>query len=197
MSEHLDAAIDTDWSHYQHVTDSGITAALFEKHRRPMSELSMVRRRFVQLIEDALRTNPECCEQVRGAAAFLETLRRTPDLVIALATGGWSASANAKLRHAGINIDDLAFASADDAHARVDIMMASYRRVPGVKKDITEVIYFGDGAWDAEASERLGWRFIGIGEKIRAVRLRERAAYPVFSDFSDIGQILAEIGVGQ
>jgi beta-phosphoglucomutase-like phosphatase (HAD superfamily) len=115
MSEHLGFAIDDDWSHYRHVTDSVIAAELFDRHQRPGSQLPTVRDRFVALLGQALAADAESCRQVAGADAFLRRLREMPGTVVGLTTGGWAPSALAKLRHAGIDASGLAFASADDA----------------------------------------------------------------------------------
>ena len=195
MSEHLGIAIDSDWSRYRHVTDSGIAAELFKTHHRPSAELPVVRRRFIELVEHALRTNPGCCEQVPGAAKFLRGVRCTPGWIVGLATGGWSGSARAKLRQAGIDFDGLPFASADDAEARVEIMKTCRDRA-GEAGTVTGVVYVGDGAWDARASRDLGWGFIGIGQPIRAIREQDAATYPVFSDFIDADAVLHAAGAG-
>src|SRR5689334_12282969 len=71
MSEHLGVAIDSDWSRYRHVTDSGIASELFQIHGRAATEVILVRERFVELIEQALRTKPELCQQVHGASEFI------------------------------------------------------------------------------------------------------------------------------
>lgn len=200
MSEHLGVAIDADWRRYRHVTDSGIAAELFEANRRPPGELPAVRRRFVELLEQALRATPGCCEQVPGAAGFLARVRRTPGWVVALATGGWGGSARAKLRHAGIDADGLAFASADDAEARVDIMTACLARAADAAASAGDgadghvfsgVTYVGDGDWDVAAARQLGWGFVGIGPHLCAARLRRPApAYPAFPNFTDPAAVL-------
>jgi beta-phosphoglucomutase-like phosphatase (HAD superfamily) len=47
MSEHLGVSVDSEWSRYRHVTDSGIAGELLERHGRPQIELDVVRARFV------------------------------------------------------------------------------------------------------------------------------------------------------
>src|SRR5438874_1775066 len=122
MSEYLGFAIDDDWSRYRHVTDSGIAAELFSRYQRPLEELAAVRKRFTSLLVQSLIADPDACRPVCGAGSFLHCLRETPGIVIGLATGGWADSTLAKLRHAGINVAGLAFASADDAEARTETM---------------------------------------------------------------------------
>ncbi|MDB5318843.1 MAG: Haloacid dehalogenase domain protein hydrolase [Phycisphaerales bacterium] len=195
MSEHLGVAIDSEWSRYRHVTDSGIAAELLERHGRPPGELDQVRARFVALITDALRATPDACTQIPGAADFLRSLRRMPDIVIGLATGAWSESARAKLHHARLDVEDLAFASADDAESRIDIMTACRDRAASSGMPISETIYVGDGIWDAQASHALGWRFIGIAQGIRAEQLRQAGASKVFADFRNPQTVLSGLGV--
>jgi len=191
MSEYLGVAIDSDWSRYQHVTDSGIAGELFKLHGRPMEEVHLVHRRFFELIEQALRSMPQSCEPIAGAAEFLKHVQRSKAWVAGLATGGWGESARAKLRRAGIDFQGIPFASADDAEARIDIMKSCLERAEaGCGSDLTGVVYVGDGAWDAKAAKELGWPFIGIGQSIRSIRDRARDTYPVFKDFSDVKSIL-------
>jgi phosphoglycolate phosphatase-like HAD superfamily hydrolase len=113
-----------------------------------------------------------------------------------LATGGWGESARTKLRHAGIEFDDFAFTSADDAPARTDIMKACWKCVADRGVPITETVYVGDGVWDAEASRTLGWQFVGIGDGTRAERLKGAGAREVFADFRDHQAVLAALGAG-
>lgn len=193
MSEHLGFAIDNDWSHYRHVTDSGIAAELLDRHQLPASQLPAVRDRFVALLAQALAADPNCCRQVSGADNFLRRLREMPGTVVGMATGGWAPSALAKLRHAGIDPSGLAFASADDAEARTEIMAVCHQRalrLAGVER-FAAVTYIGDGLWDAEAARALGWRFIGIGFGEQAEQLRAAGACQVFSGFTS-GVALAQ-----
>lgn len=192
MSEYLGEAIDSDWSQYQHVTDSGIAGELFKLHGRPMEEVRLVQRRFFELIEQALRRRPESCVPITGAAEFLQHVQRSADWVAGFATGGWSESARAKLRQAGIDFQGLPFASADDAEARIDIMKICLELAEAeCRGGLTGVVYVGDAAWDARAAKELGWPFIGIGRTIRSIRERAGDTYPVFNDFSDIQSVLA------
>lgn len=191
MSEYLGVAIDNDWARYQHVTDSGIASELLKLHGRPMEEVSLLQRRFFELIEQALRSRPQSCEPIAGAAEFVEHVQRSADWVAGLATGGWGESARAKLRRAGIDFQGIPFASADDAEARIDIMKNCLERAEAeCRGELTGVIYVGDGGWDAKAAKELGWPFIGIGQAIRSIRDCAGDTYPVFKDFSDVKSIL-------
>lgn len=198
LFEHLGTTIRDDWSTYRHVTDSGIAAEVLARHGRPPNEAAAVRERFVRLISDALRESPTACAEVPGAAAMLRRLRRTPGVVLGLATGGWAASARAKLAHASIDVAGLPLAWSDDAEARADLMTACRDRVAAAGgPPVTDVVYVGDGAWDAEAARALGWRFVGIGTGDRADGLRRLGAAAVFPDYRDADAVLAALGAGQ
>jgi phosphoglycolate phosphatase-like HAD superfamily hydrolase len=180
------------------VTDSGIAAELFNLHQRPLGELAAERKRFTSLLAQALAADSTSCREVCGADNFLHRWRETANIVIGLATGGWAESALAKLRHAGVDITGLAFASADDAEARTDIMDLCQQRA-AVSADIdrfAEVTYIGDGLGDAHAAAALGWRFIGIGNGQHAERLRSAGACNVFEDFRSPEHIMHVLASG-
>lgn len=195
MSEYLGSMIDDDWSQYEHVTDSGIASQLFDQHQRPKSDLPKVRQRFVSLLEQSFATEPYDCRQICGAAEFVRRLRETSGIVLGLATGGWAESAQTKLQHAGIDVEGLAFASADDAEAKVQIMTICRQRVASLANVdcLPTVTYIGDGLWDARAAAQLGWQFIGISSGSRAEQLRIAGARRVFEDFSDSEMVLRAI----
>jgi phosphoglycolate phosphatase-like HAD superfamily hydrolase len=185
MSEYLGVTIDDHWSRYRHVTDSGIATELFEMHGRPLADVNLVRQRFLSLLEEALREKPDCCREVADARDLLVKLRRMPGVAVGIATGGWADSAYAKLRHAGIDVEDLAFASADDCESRTEIMRLCEQRAAAMAKvqSFAAIGYVGDGEWDLRASRELGWNFVGIAEGDDAKRLRNAGAKHVFPDF--------------
>jgi phosphoglycolate phosphatase-like HAD superfamily hydrolase len=195
MSEFLGCNIDDEWSHYRHVTDSGIAHELFGRHERCLDELPAVQQRFVSLLTASLTADPESCRQVRGANSFLQRFRAWPGVAVGLATGGWRQSA-LKLGQAGVDVADLAFASADDAEARTEIMLRCRDRAACLANvdSFATITYIGDGLWDAEAAAALGWRFIGIGSGVPAQRLRACGANHVFEDFCDQHSILRALG---
>ena len=197
MLEHLGVKIDNDWSHYRHVTDSGIAAELLGRHHRPREEMAAVKNRFVSMVRRLLAASPDSCREVIGASSFISRLRNMREVVPSIATGGWAASALAKLRHAAINVDDLAFASGDDHESRTEVMALCCERaavLAGVD-EFSTVTYFGDGVWDARAAIELGWQFIGVGCGPRAERLRSAGASHVIGDFSCQHSILDLLGV--
>lgn len=194
MSEYLGCEIDDDWNHYQHVTDLGIASELLRKHDRPLTDIPILRKRFVRLIERELQSSPGCCREIAGAAKMLARLRELLGVSVGLATGGWSGSAWAKLKSAGIDVAGLPVTAADDAEPRTDIMLQC-RALAAQQTDITETIYVGDGLWDAQAAKDLGWGFVGIGSGERAQQLRAAGAAHVLDDFRDQPAVLAAVGV--
>ena len=52
-----------------------------------------------------------------------------------------------------------------------------------------DTVYFGDGEWDRRACEALGWRFIGVGHKLRG---HCRHWIPDFSDAAAARALLSE-----
>ena len=69
--------INTNWSDYTHVTDSGITNEILEEHaaREPTEEeLSRLKGRFVELLEEAFERDPDSIQPIRGAREALGRL---------------------------------------------------------------------------------------------------------------------------
>jgi phosphoglycolate phosphatase-like HAD superfamily hydrolase len=195
--EHTGVTIDNDWSQYRQVTDSGIAAEILDRHQRPRKEIAAVRKCFVSLVRRSLAANPNCCRQVPGASSFLDRLRTADGVVPSIATGGWAESALAKLGHACINIDGLAFASGDDADSRTEVMQLCHGRAAALAdvREFVTVTYFGDGIWDARATANLGWQFIGVGRGLHAESLRAAGARFVIDDFSEEDSILERLGI--
>ena len=197
MFEHLGVIIDNDWSHYRQVTDSGIAAELLDRHQRPREEMAAVRNRFVSLVRQSLAADPNCCRQVCGASSFLARLRNTEGVVPSLATGGWAESALAKLRHAAVNVDGLAFASGDDAESRTGIMAICHERAAALANvtEFTTMTYIGDGSWDARSDRpRLAIYWCWEGATCGAIAVCGHCR--VVDDFSDEDPILDFLEIG-
>jgi hypothetical protein len=102
-------AISTDWASYQHTTDSGILNEIYEMRLgRPSSlgEISAVRDRFIQLLNQAVSTSPGVFAAVPGAQNFIDYLLCS-GYAASLASGGWQRSALMKLQNAGLNVAGL------------------------------------------------------------------------------------------
>jgi FMN phosphatase YigB (HAD superfamily) len=145
------------------VTDAGILRQVCQENRLEFAQCERhVRERFGELMADHLR--PEgSCQPTPGALRFLTELRDTLNYRVGIATGGWGHTARMKLAAAGYDVSGLPLTSSDDAHERVRIMEQCRTLLPAS----AVTIYIGDGEWDKRASELLGWRFIGIGHRLR------------------------------
>jgi phosphoglycolate phosphatase-like HAD superfamily hydrolase len=185
----LKVEIDSDWNHYEHVSDSGILAEVLRHACRDgeLEEISAsVQRRFVGRVRDYLRRAPNAVREVAGAKRLVSRLCEVPDVRVGIATGGWKPTALMKLAHVGIDVGGLGFASSSDARARTEIMrLAAERAMQG--RAFERATYFGDGAWDQRASADLGYDFIAVGNAV---------SHPVaYADLSDTDAILARLGV--
>ncbi len=103
------ADVDTNWARYDHVTDPGIAAQIIHERqgRAPSAdELARLQSAFrIRLAEAADRDGAYA--PLPGAAGLLAALRARTDWAMALATGGWRATARYKLGRSGLGLDDL------------------------------------------------------------------------------------------
>src|SRR5262245_36842587 len=75
------ATIDRDWANYPDVTDSGIVWTLHEAHRGAppsVEEMTAVRQRFLDLLQQEVGRDPTLCQAMPGATALLTELAATP-----------------------------------------------------------------------------------------------------------------------
>lgn len=178
--------LDTYWCVYRHVTDSGIlyqhldTLGLTGERESIFVE---VRSAFVARIRDHLDSNS--IEAVPVATVFVAALRRRDDISLSIATGGWRESAGLKLRAAGIDVDGIPLASADDHFARSEIKRLAVTLAVGERP--VDCSYFGNGEWDQAAGAALGYDFVLVGG---ATFHRPRIA-----DFDDLEQALGFVGI--
>lgn len=185
----LNVEIDRKWNAYEHVSDSGILEqvlrdARFDHERAALA--ARVQQRFVGLVRDYLEREPAAVREIAGAKRLVERLRALPEVCVAIATGGWEPTARLKLKHVGIDVAGIGFASSSDARARTDIMrLAAQRALRGAP--FRRSTYFGDGAWDQRASAELGYDFVAVGRGV---------PHPVaYDDFSDVEAILGHLRI--
>ena len=172
-----DVSIRSDWSDYKHVTDEGILREIYTDNQLEFINSTAVRTTFGRFVIEHLHDNPLSCVEIPGARALMETLRKNSLVRVGIATGGWRHTAKAKLDHAKINYEDVSLFSSDDGFRRIDIMDLCRQELGCSPQDIT---YVGDGEWDKQATETLGWSFIGVG-----LRLKGKCANWI-SDFKSI-----------
>ncbi|MXW45783.1 MAG: HAD family phosphatase [Gammaproteobacteria bacterium] len=173
----LGIEIGDDWSAYRNVTDGGIldeiidNAGLTDGRPGVHSEVKAV---FAGMVSEYLEERGGRLPEIEGAGTFLAELESLPEVSVALATGGWEETARMKLRAAGLDRYSLPLASGSDALTRVEIMQIAENRALG-GQTARRRTYFGDGIWDKQASEQLGYDFIAIGDKVQ-----HHARYPNF-----------------
>lgn len=158
-----DVALRPRWSEYEHVTDCGILRQICHENGLDVTQCEQhVRARFGELIAEYLRAEGSCQPTI-GALQLLQELRDTLKGRIGIATGGWGHTARMKLARAGYDVSGMPLTSSDDGHERIHIMKQCRALLPAA----AVTIYVGDGEWDKRATELLGWRFIGIGNRLR------------------------------
>jgi len=172
---------------FKYITDSGILNEWChrELHRAPRSEeIRQVRARFLDLLKMTWKRQPEHFRPFPGVRTWLETVRATSNVFAGIATGGWGHSARLKLELSGLDRFDIPLASSDDAVPRAEIMqIAAHRTLNKQPVDEAVFTYVGDGPWDLQASQELGWRFVGIASGKRAELLRKAGATQILTDF--------------
>ena len=185
----LAVAVETDWSRYENVTDSGILEEILEKHSSPGQRERVAREvqdTFVERTKRYVMENSHNIREVPGAVALVEALCKSPEVQVCVATGGWRETAELKLRAIGLEPNNLAIATGSDAVRRTDIMrLAESRATKGVV--VRERTYFGDGVWDQRAAAQLGYDFVAVGNGVNH--------HLAFADLQDRHQILSQLGV--
>jgi len=196
--------INTDWSRYPTVCDSGITQHIFREYlqRGPtLDEVPRLQRRFVALLEDAYCQEPRHFVEIPGARRAIHALRQDTDYRVAIATGGWKLSALLKLAKAQIDITGLPAAFADHGITREVIIAAAMAMARGIyrQQQFSHVTYVGDGVWDVRAARQLGINFIGVAQGEKETALRAEGATAIIQDFTNLvhfREVLKELRYG-
>ncbi len=182
-------SIDTDWSNYRYRTDSGIAQEIITKQLgRPAraEELAAVKTSFVQRLRLALDNDPAECQATAGTEEILEWINNQPRLFFAVATGGWSESAQLKLANAGLKVAENIFASSDDAVSREGIMRIAETRARSAYRvdKFDSITYVGDALCDLEATQACNYSFIGVGVDEAAGQLRHAGVDSLVPSFA-------------
>ena len=149
---------------YSKVTDDGILSEIATDNAISLDSalVGQVRDQFVGLLSGHIERHGPFAE-IPGAFSFLEQLTRSPGHRVAMATGGWRASARLKLQSAGFAQNLIPLMTSDDAPTRTGIM---HKALDRLGSGITSVTYFGDGPWDQRATAELGWQFVAVGKSL-------------------------------
>jgi len=146
---------------YDHVTDTGILLQLLDDNdlSPDPGTITEIKNEFFRRVE-AFVTETGPFEEIPGAREMLQRLADSESHGIAIATGGWQRSAEIKLRTAGFEMRNVPLVTSDDAIDRTDIMRIALQ---AIGTDVRSVTYFGDGPWDRQACQSLGWTFRPVG----------------------------------
>ena len=157
--------LSNDWNDYPETTDSGILNLLFRHrcNRMPTEdENTKMKDCFYDLFVAAFDSEANACQPIAGGLAFWSELKKQ-DIPVAVATGGWRHTALLKLEKAGYDVNEIPIATADDSEKRAEICRTVIEKSEMWYGQIFEqVIYFGDGLWDARVADELGFRFVGV-----------------------------------
>ena len=176
--------IHNDWSKYKNVTDTGTLRQIMEENDiQEEGQIKEVRTKFGELIQQYLQNGGKCRPK-EGAIHLINKLLAAEDYEVGCATGGWEHTAKMKLQHAGFNLGNTVLTSSDDGDERVVIMKKCLLQLG---HDFQRVVYIGDAEWDMQATQELGWHFIGVG-----ARLEGKCEYWVkdFSSYNTFMKIL-------
>ncbi len=188
--------VDSDWSNYRHVSSTGITMEAIERHTGKTGseeEMKRVESRLMFHLEQRYKECREDFIEVPGAKLMLDKLQEMDHIAISLATGCWADEALFKLDHSGFNLSSVPMASSNDAIAREEILKASLQKVKesnGIQ-EFKSVTYVGDGIWDLNSALKLGYNFIGIGERLRP--LKGNGLRHVHEDYMDIDAFIKSL----
>jgi len=176
---------------YVSSTDPGIaTEAYSARYERPptAADLSRLHERFICRLAGRAADAPHLFATLPGAAEALRRLRQEPDWAVAIATGSWEASGRLKLRAAGIDVEGIPAAFADDLPTREAIIERAIRLSEKRHGPFARTVYVGDGVWDVRAARRLGIAFLGVAPNEHAQSaLHNEGASHIIRDYTDFG----------
>ena len=188
--------VNADVNGYVNKTSTGVTEEAIRRitGTEPKAEqIEEVKRNVLGRLEKMYQESPKIFTEVPGAAHFLERLRRIDGIGIAIATGCWQSEAQFKLQASGLSAAGIPLATSDDDRNRTRIMQIAVERArdfyacPGFER----VVYLGDGPWDRQEANRLGYGFIGIGPRVEPLLDNEVGNW--YPDFVEIEAVLASV----
>ena len=185
----------TDWSSYEHATDTGIVDEIFrERFGRSPEEMETrkICERMLQLFAARCAADGSEFLEVPGAGSLLTRLLNEGTWGVALATGAWRRSAEFKIQHSRLPLGDLPSAFAEDGPSREGIVRAAIERAlrHHGQARFERVVSVGDGLWDLITAQNLALPFIGVAEDGAAKVLRDNGASHVVGNYLDVEQCL-------
>lgn len=156
--------IHNDWSKYKNVTDTGSLRQIMEENKiQEVGQVEEVRTKFGELIRQYLQNGGKCLPK-GGAIHLINKLLAAENYEVGFATGGWRHTAEMKLQHVGFDLKNIVLTSSDDGDERVTIMKKCLLQLGHC---FQRVVYIGDAEWDMQATQELGWHFIGVGARLK------------------------------
>ena len=156
--------IHSDWSKYKNVTDTGSLRQIMEENKiQEAGQVEAVRTKFGELVRQYLQNGGKCLPK-EGAIHLINKLTTADGYEVGFATGGWRHTAEMKLQHAGFDLKNIVLTSSDDGDERVTIMKKCLLQLG---HGFQRVVYIGDAEWDMQATQELGWHFIGVGARLK------------------------------
>lgn len=188
--------IETDWTKYKHVTDSGIALEILNQRlgcSPNEQDFVTFKSCFIENLNEFASKDETLFAEASNAKAMLEKLKLEKDWAIALATGCFYDSAKLKLEKAKIKVKDFPIGTADDAISREEILQTAIEK--SLEKygleEFEKIVSIGDGVWDVRTAKNLSLDFVGIASGKRAEVLREEGANYIIKDFRDYENFLA------
>jgi phosphoglycolate phosphatase-like HAD superfamily hydrolase len=207
----LSGRYPTDWSTYEHVTDTGLINEIVRRAMRREAtpiDHERVRERFLELLREQAASTAGAFRATPGAPELLARLASDNRFGVAIATGAWRASAALKARAADLDLTPFPLACADDAQSRADIVLLAISRslaqlhrqtthqrrgcavrnrsvLSSARERLGTVVIVGDAVWDARCARSLGINFVGLRADGDDRALRAQGATCVLRDFRD------------
>ena len=178
--------IDRNWSNYEHVSDVGILNEIIKTHGLDEENEAIqhkVKEIFIREISNHIAEKPT--EEVPGAISFIDYLANLDNVIVSFATGGWYETAVLKLDSAGFNYSKEFISSSNDHFKRTEIMTIA--KAKHENQSGTICTFFGDGVWDKNACEELGFNFVLVGNRANHNQN--------INDFKSVNEALAYIGL--
>jgi len=189
-----------DWTKYPHVTDHTIFGEVIKQHfgrAATIEDIQKQQTHFVNLLEEKRQSSPEAFMEVPGAIQAVRSLQEDSDYLVGIATGGWQAPAQVKLKHLNFPMDDCFDSYADNKVTREDILSESIEKARAVHADIERIVYVGDAIWDVKTTRNMGLNFIGLRLRGDFTVLQSAGANIVLKDYLDYNFFLESIQIAE
>jgi phosphoglycolate phosphatase-like HAD superfamily hydrolase len=178
----------------QNTTDSGILFEMSQEilGRTPLpDEEARFRSLFLIELEEALDRGDEVIA-TPGADHALSVFRAGGEMAVSIATGGFESISKVKMSRAGLSLDGIPAAFAEDGFTKEEVLRTSRLRAEQhYATRFEEVIYIGDASYDVRAAGKLGFGFVGLGQGARRRRLIDCGARFIVPDLKHLHDALA------